>query len=227
MAKKMSSGAKGMPKSTGSGAKQPKQQAEKGKPRMARPQTGDVEGGERIAFQGRRTTVRLKPVMHANGHVTEYEIVVRPDAVAVVALRQGAGTTVEVALVSQQRPAVDRELLEIPAGLIEPDERNAPERAAARELREETGFEAGTVRKLAAEFPSPGYTSEIIHLYVASGLREAAGGQQLDPGEEVRVVWLPLDEAIARCQRGEIADGKTLLGLWMARDELKSGTVTL
>ena len=182
---------------------------------------------DRIAFQGRRTTVRVKTVTHPNGHVSNYEIIERPDASAVVALRAGADGAPEVALVSQRRPAVDKDLFEIPAGIVEPDEREHPKRTAARELREETGFEATDIRKLAAEYPSPGYTTEIIHLYLATGLREADGGQQLDPGEQIRASWLPLDEAIARCRSGEITDGKTILGLWLARDELAGGAVTL
>jgi ADP-ribose pyrophosphatase len=171
--------------------------------------------------------VRIKPVTHANGHVTDYEIVERPDAVAVVALRVGMDDAPEVALVRQRRPAVERDLLELPAGIVEPDERDAPERTAARELREETGFVASAFRRLAAEYPSPGYTTEVIHLYLASGLRAADGGQQLDPGESIEVVWLPLDEAIARCLDGAIADGKTILGLCLARDELAGGTTVL
>ncbi len=226
MAKKMAGGTRRTAKTKPQGTKQDGKQAEKNKPRIARPETGEVERGERIAFQGRRTTVRIKPVTHASGHVTDYEIVVRPDAVAVVALRNGADGSPEVALVRQQRPAVDRELLEIPAGLIEADERDAPERTAARELREETGFDAREIRKLAAEYPSPGYSSEIIHLYIATDLHPADGGQQLDPGEELAVEWLPLDEAMARCRSGEIADGKTILGLWLARDEVAGGSLT-
>jgi ADP-ribose pyrophosphatase len=230
MAKKIMGGPKPTAKSAAHDAKQapkqPERTAEKNKPRMARPATGDVERGERIAYQGRRTTVRIKPVTHASGHVTDYEIVVRPDAVAVVALRNGADGAPEVALVRQQRPAVDRELLELPAGLVEPDERGAPERAAARELREETGFDARDLRKLAAEYPSPGYTTEIIHLFLATGLRATGDGQQLDPGEDVTLEWLPLDEAMARCRAGQIADGKTILGLWLARDEVAAGSAT-
>jgi ADP-ribose pyrophosphatase len=182
---------------------------------------------DRIAFQGRRTTVRIHRVTHPNGHVTDYEIVERPDAVAVVALRAGAEGEPEVALVSQRRPAVGQDLLEIPAGIVEPEEREAPERAAARELREETGYDAGDLRPLAAEYPSPGYTTEIIHLYLASALRAAPGGQQLDPGEQIRLSWLPLDAAIARCRSGALADGKTLLSLLLARDELAGGAVIL
>lgn len=190
-------------------------------------QPDPAQSGERIAYQGKRTTVRLQPVTHANGRTTDYEIVVRPDAAAVVALRLAADGTPEVALVRQRRPAVDRDLWEIPAGLVEPDERDAPERTAARELREETGFDAGAIQVLAAEYPSPGYTTEIIHLYLATDLRAANGGQRLDPGEDLSVLWLPLDEAMARCRNGEITDGKTFLGLWLARDELAGGSLAL
>lgn len=212
----------------GTGTPKPPARAKAKRPRAATAAPlEEPSDQDRIAFQGRRTTVRIHRVIHPNGHVTDYEIVERPDAVAVVALRAGAEEEPEVALVSQRRPAVGQELLELPAGIVEPEEREAPERAAARELREETGYDAGDLRRLAAEYPSPGYTTETIHLYLASALRATPGGQQLDPGEEIRLSWLPLDEAIARCRSSAIADGKTLLGLLLARDELAGGAVTL
>jgi len=188
---------------------------------------GDSGDGEHVAFQGKKTTVRVKRVTHPNGHVSQYEIVERPDAVAVVALRAGADGEPEVALVSQRRPAVGQELLELPAGLIEPDERGHPERTAARELREETGCDADDLRPLIAEYSSPGFTTERISIFVAAGIHEAPGGQQLDPGEQIKVHWTPLDDALAQARDGRISDGKTLLGLWLARDEVAAGSIEL
>ncbi len=187
----------------------------------------DGGGAGVIAYQGKKTTVRVKEVTQADGHVMRYEIVERADAVAVVALRPAPDGQPEIALVSQQRPAVNQELLEIPAGLVEPNERAHPERAAARELREEIGYDAGELRLLVAEYSSPGFTTETISIYAASGLKESPEGQQLDSGEQITVHWMPLDEAMERVRRGEIRDGKTILGIWLARDEVAGGSATL
>lgn len=180
-----------------------------------------------VVYQGKKTTVRLKEVKHPNGHVSRYEIVERANAAAVVALRAGEGGEPEIALVSQPRPAVNKELLEIPAGLVEPNEGKHPERTAARELREEIGYNAGELRLLVAEYSSPGFCTEVISIYAATGLKEAPEGQQLDPGEQITVHWIPLDEAVERVRRGEIQDGKTIIGIWLARDEVAGGSATL
>lgn len=182
------------------------------------------QAGDGIAFQGRRTTVRLKQVVRPDGSSSVYEIVERPDAVAVVALRTGDEGELEVALVSQPRPALDKELLEIPAGIIEPHERDSPAHAAARELLEETGLEASELHMLVAEYPSPGYTTEVITIYLAGGVHQASDARPPDPSEITRLSWLSLDEAIHRVRTGEIRDGKTVLGLWLARDEVASGS---
>lgn len=194
---------------------------------MTEQRGGGGSGAGQVVFQGKKTIVRVKEITHANGHVSRYEIVERPDAVAVVALRAGEDGEPEIALVSQQRPAVNKELLEIPAGLIEPDERAHPERAAARELREEIGYDAGELRLLVAEYSSPGFATEVISIYAASGLNVSPQGQQLDPGEHITVHWVALDEAVERVRRGEIQDGKTIIGIWLARDEVAGGSATL
>jgi ADP-ribose pyrophosphatase len=172
-------------------------------------------------------TVRVKPVTHPGDHVTRYEIVERANSVAIVALRADANGAPEIALVSQRRPAVAKDLLEIPAGLIEPEEKAHPERSAARELREEIGCEAESLRLLVSEYPSPGYTTESISIYLASGLRDLPEGQQLDPGEQIEVRWIALDEAMTLVRKGKIRDGKTVLGIWLARDEVAGGAATL
>src|SRR5262245_56930966 len=104
------------------------------------------------------------------GGTRRVEIVEHPGAVAIVAVRDAANGAPEVLLVQQYRPAVGRALLEIPAGLLEPGEREAPQVAAARELAEETGYAASDWRLLAHELPSPGFSTERIILYLATGL---------------------------------------------------------
>jgi ADP-ribose pyrophosphatase len=175
-------------------------------------------------YRGKIVTLKLEDVPQPIGGTTRFEIVEHPDAVAIVAARYdpAAGPTSEplILLVRQQRPAVRQELWEIPAGLIKPEEQAEPELAARRELREETGLLADRWQWLAREYPSPGFSTERITIYLATGLRPEApgkGDRPEDPTEIESVRWMPLSEALARWRNGEIEDGKTIIGLQLAQ----------
>jgi ADP-ribose pyrophosphatase len=116
-----------------------------------------------------------------------------------------------VVLIRNHRPAVDTELLELPAGKCDPGE--DPAACAARELREETGYRAGSIEKLCEFFPSPGILTEKLHAYVAREL--TAVGQDLDDGEDITPVTMTLDEAMRLVRERRIEDGKTLVTLMM------------
>lgn len=134
-----------------------------------------------------------------------WEVVRHADAVAVLAL-DGHGRVLGV---RQWRPAIAAASWELPAGLINPGE--TPMCAAARELAEETNL-AGTLQPLAVGYVSPGFTDERVHLFEAHDLHPCAGTP--DPGEELSVVWLDLDDAWARGSSGALATSMvTLLGL--------------
>lgn len=178
-----------------------------------------------IAFKGHLVTVRLQPVVRPDGREMLFEVVEHPDAVAIVAVRYEptAGGTARplVALVHQPRPVIGRDdSVEIPAGLVDANERGNPEHTAARELREETGYEAGRLRLLTKEYSSPGFTDEALSIYLATELHPAAGDHTPDPSEIAKLDWMPLAEAMRLCREGRIDDSKTLIGLWLARDEL-------
>lgn len=111
-----------------------------------------------------------------------------------------------VVLIRNRRPAVDQVLWELPAGTLEPNE--DPQACAARELIEETGFEASTITKLTAFFPSPGVSNEFMHAYRADGLTEV--GQDLDDAEEISVHPVKITEALGLIRRGEIVDAKSV-----------------
>lgn len=183
----------------------------------------DAAGGDE-KFHGSLIRVRVQPVEVAPGRTVPFEIVEHPDAVAIVALRweRPDDPNVEplVALVRLRRPAVGGELWEIPAGLVEPSEREEPQRTAERELREETGATAAQWKLLAREYPSPGFSTECISIYLATGVELAAGTGPLDREEIAEARWVPLSEALAMRESGAIQDGKTLLGLMLARDTL-------
>ncbi|MFL5779150.1 MAG: NUDIX hydrolase [Chloroflexota bacterium] len=127
-----------------------------------------------------------------------------------------------VLLVRQFRHAAGRLLLEIPAGTLDTADDGTPEDpllAAKRELEEETGMRAGTWRELGQFFTAPGFATELMHLYLATDLVPAdADGLGPDEDERLLLEPVPWREAVARAERGEIHDAKSLVGLfWLAR----------
>jgi len=155
--------------------------------------------------------VRLDEVAFPNGRRTVFEVVEHPGAVAVVAVAADR----HVLLVRQFRPAVAAELLELPAGTIEPGE--TPLGCARRELAEEVGCAAGRWEPLSSFYPSPGVLSEELHVFLAEDLHPEAAARE---EEDLRVESLPLEEAYRRIAAGEIRDAKTIIGLAAARERL-------
>ena len=176
---------------------------------------------DEMVFEGKLFSVRREPVRHADGSESLYEIVDHPDAAAAVALREDGGIDEQymVALVRQYRPAIGRETLEIPAGILLSREIGAPEQTAARELEEETGWRAGTWRLLARAYPSVGFSTESVWIYLATELEEIQGAVP-DPHEILELKWVSISQALAYCRDGTIDDGKTITGLYMAAEVL-------
>ncbi len=162
------------------------------------------------AFLGRLVKLYVETVELPNGQQAVREIIRHPGAVAMVPLLPGG----KVVLVQQFRHASGKIMLEIPAGTLEPGE--DPHAAAARELQEEVGYRPGTLERLGGEYTAPGYTSELIHLFLATDLAESRLDQDVD--EFLEPVILPFDVALRRVESGAIQDGKTIIGLlWVAR----------
>lgn len=166
------------------------------------------------AYRGRVLNLRLDSVRVQDGKISLREIVEHHGAVAMIPLDAENNVT----LVKQWRAATGRVMLEIPAGTLEPNEN--PETGAPRELKEETGLTAGSLDFLVRFFPSPGILTEEMFLYLARDLSD--GAQELMDDEDIQVVKLPLDDAIARIGTGEIADAKTIVGLLLTRERLKT-----
>ena len=159
---------------------------------------------------------RIDTVESADGHRSTRDFAGHPGGVCIVAIDPSGA----VLLVRQWRHAVGRALLEIPAGTLDRHEDGSiedPAGAAARELEEETGYRAGAWRYLAGFYTAPGFTSELMHLYLATDLTPADEGR-LGPDEDERLVLepIPLDEAVAMAERGELADAKSIVGLLLA-----------
>ncbi len=114
-----------------------------------------------------------------------------------------------VILIRNRRLAVGEELLELPAGTLEPPEE--PIRCAARELEEETGYKAGRLEPLCQFYSTPGFTTERMHVFVATDLTPT--GQRLAEGEQIRVEPMSLTDALAATCDGRIVDAKTIASL--------------
>lgn len=163
----------------------------------------------RRAFDGTLIGVRVDEVELTDGRRTSREVVEHPGAVAILAW-DGA----RLAMVRQWRHPARREMLEVPAGTLDPDEQ--PRATAERELAEECGLAAAAWEEGPRFFTAPGFCDELMHLYLATDLAEADGKSEAD--EEIEASWLTLAEAEAAVDDGRIIDAKTIAGLgWLAR----------
>ena len=165
----------------------------------------------RPVYNGRIFNVRIDSIREGDSEY-EREIVEHKGSAVIVPVFED-GT---VALVRQYRHPAKCELLEIPAGSLETGEDALT--GAIRELEEEIGVIADHVEKLCEFYISPGFLTEKMHVFLATGLTETQ--QNLDDDEHVEIVRLPLAEAVQMAQRGEIEDAKTIIGLTMAAARL-------
>jgi ADP-ribose pyrophosphatase len=158
-----------------------------------------------IAFDGRLVRVRVDQVELPSGRESVREVVEHPGAVGILPVTAEGN----VILVRQFRYAIGRELLEIPAGTREPDE--PPEVCAARELREETGFVADVIEPLLRFFVSPGWCTEELIVYRATGLSQTGADPEDD--EVIEPVEVRPGEIPGLMRDGSIADAKTVTAL--------------
>lgn len=140
-----------------------------------------------------------------DGKTASREVVHHHGGVSVVALDEKG----RLLLVRQFRFAAGKELLEIPAGKLEQGE--DPMAAAARELEEETGYQAESLELLTEMIPTPGYCTEVIHIYLARGLRQ--GPCHPDPDEFLEICRLPFETLLEQAMDGRLQDAKTVAGL--------------
>ncbi len=165
-------------------------------------------------FEGRVFNVMLDTVELVNGKLARRELVMHNGGACIIAIDNYE----QVHLVRQYRKPFEKMLLEVPAGKLEKDE--APQVCAARELTEETGWIANTIIPLGKMYPTPGYCSEILYLYL--GLDLDKGIARPDEGEYLDVVSLPFSEALEMIDRNEIQDAKTQLAIIKAKRYLDS-----
>jgi ADP-ribose pyrophosphatase len=159
-----------------------------------------------MIYQGRILSLEKVEVLLTSGRKTEREIVHHPGAVAILAVNQKE----EILLERQYRSALDDATWEIPAGKLEPDE--SPLKCAQRELLEETGYEAAHWQHLHSVYTSPGFTDEVVHLFLAEKLLLRKTNPEFD--EEIAIRFYGQADWEPFITTKEIVDGKTLLALY-------------
>jgi 8-oxo-dGTP pyrophosphatase MutT (NUDIX family) len=174
----------------------------------------DSKLSEQLIYQGRVIRVNLERVRLPNNHVADLEIIHHPGGAAIVALDEQQ----RVCMLKQYRHAAGGYIWELPAGKI--DKREPPLQTAHRELREEAGCTAQHWHYLGHYLSSPGVFTEVVHLYLATGLTLV--GNQPEDHEVFHIEWLPFNEVLAMAYRGDLNDGKSLVGLFLSQHHLQT-----
>ncbi len=159
----------------------------------------------RVIYRGRKIDLALEPVRLSDGTVKEREVVLHRGAVALVPMVDND----HVCLLENHRYAVGKTLVEVPAGTIDPGD--SPDATAVRELGEETGYQAGSIARVAEWFVSPGVMNERMFLYLCSDLRP--GPTRHQPDERLKPMIVAWGEALRMVHDGRIEDAKTMLAL--------------
>ena len=165
-------------------------------------------------YRGRIISLNRDTVRFPDGSITtEFDIARHPGASAIVPfMSDPAGDNPQLLLLRQYRYAAGGYIYEIPAGRLDDGESAAD--CAARELKEETGCTAERLVPLTTMFTTPGFTDEVIHLFLATGLTHGESNREAD--EFVDIVIMSLSEALELIRIGEILDAKTVLGILYA-----------
>lgn len=165
----------------------------------------EVASKTEYIYKGKIINVRRDEVILPNGKAAGRELVEHRGGVAVLAVDQNGF----VPMVRQFRYPLGKHLWEIPAGKLEVGEN--PDDAIVRELREEAGLTAGSVKSLGMFYPTCGYSNEIIRLYLATDLSYV--GAKPDDDEFLEIKYVSIDELYQKCLSGEIEDGKTVVAV--------------
>jgi ADP-ribose pyrophosphatase len=183
--------------------------------------TGFRRTSERTIHEGYVWNVSLVEFEAPDGSSFTRDIVRSPGAVGVLPLVFDAEGNPSVVLVSQYRPPYERNVIEMPAGMRDIEGEDTEE-VARRELIEEAGLRAGHLELLTEILPSPGMTDSVTTLYLATECSPAPHDRQGPEEEHMELLHLPLVEAMAMVERGEITDAKTVVALLLADRRLRA-----
>ena len=165
-----------------------------------------------VAYQGRAFDVERLTIRLPDGKVRVYDLVQHNPSITVIPVTDDG----RILFVRQYRMGAEASLLELPAGVLEKDE--DPQEGARRELREETGMDAGELKLLGKAYLAPGYSSELMYFYLGRQLSPAPLEQ--DEDEFLHLESLSIEDSLSMARRGEFYDSKTLAALFLAGQEL-------
>jgi len=158
-------------------------------------------------FSGKVISLHLQDVELPNGKHSKREIIKHPGAVAILAITDDE----KIVMVEQYRKALERSIVEIPAGKLEKGEE--PALCARRELEEETGYECTNLEWLTSFYTSPGFADEIVHVYLATGLTKKENAAPLDEDEFVNLEELTIEDSLQYIKEQKIYDAKTIFAV--------------
>lgn len=166
-----------------------------------------------IKYQGRAFTIRRDQVRLPDGRTANLDIVEHHGSVVILPV----DTDGNLLFVRQYRHAAKLDLLELPAGTLEPGEE--PLECARREVREETGFAAGKLERIGQFYLAPGYSTEFMVVFLATEL--CHNPLQADADEFLQLEMMPIEDALKWAESGEMPDAKSLAALYLARPRLE------
>jgi len=167
-------------------------------------------------YVGKIVNLVVEHVKYRSGNEAVKEIIEHPGGGVVLAVFENN----DILLVKQYRYPIGGDVIELPAGKL--DNNEDPQHCAERELREETGYVAQRWTKLTTIMTTPGFCNERLHIYMAQGLSPSPQGQSLEEGEQsIKLLRVPLVEAVAMVERGEIVDGKSIAGIFFGQRLLR------
>jgi ADP-ribose pyrophosphatase len=164
----------------------------------------------KVVFDGKIIKVAFDEILLPNNKKATREKVCHPGAVAVVPINEKN----EVILIRQYRYPIEEILIEIPAGKL--DKNELPEKCAKRELHEEVGATGGRLIHLSSFLTTPGFSNELLHLFMAVDFRNTKNNP--DEDEFLQIIKAPLSKCISWIYDGTIKDAKSIIGILMAKD---------
>ena len=168
-------------------------------------------------YEGRVFTTIVDDVEYPSGTKTIREVAEHPGGAVILAAFDDG----RIILINQHRYPLDKFIWELPAGKLNDDE--DPMSCARRELEEETGYSATKWHALTSIYTTPGFCTEMLHIYLARGLSKVPGGRRLEEGEETMTMKIVrIEKALSMIESGEIVDGKSICGILLGERIIKS-----